>query len=491
MAKILKNNTQSNIFITDTGISILANSQYTIPETDYLLWAASSNVITEIGNAELVVNDGSADLSISDGTDLIKGLFPKNIILQDIGGEKVTVTNNRLDTNATFAGGEVEFPQRQQDAFGNPIFVEPTVIFSTHFSNSDHSKFLWNKRETSSGTVTHNQSISSMELSTTTTSGSKAEYQTYRSIQYIPGQAMEYITTQVFITPKTNLVQRVGMRDSDFSDGIYWEVDSTTINCVVKGVTLEKVPRANWYDPLDGTGPSGLNLDFAKGQILVIHYQWLGYGDVEFGVQIGNKFIKCHTIEHHGSLLQPYTHTPSFNGFAEIENIGTTGSASTMKLGCFSVKAYGNVIVGSNTTCASNETTLKNISASVYAPIIGIRLKAGSNNSEAILEKLRIFSSSSTDMHYELLFNATINGGAWSDVGDILQKNTTITSYSGGYAFDCGYINKQGDSSLADLGTFLRLGRYLDGSSNTFLLLGKSLGGNADVGAAIILKELK
>lgn len=79
MSKILKNNTASPVSISDTGITVPASGQYIIPSQDYLLWAASSNVITYIGNSTLTVNDGGSDLSISNGTDLIKGLFPQKI----------------------------------------------------------------------------------------------------------------------------------------------------------------------------------------------------------------------------------------------------------------------------------------------------------------------------------------------------------------------------------------------------------------------------
>lgn len=79
MSKILKNNSGASIDISDTGITIDNATQYTIPPVDYLLWAGSSNAVTEIGAGKLVVNDGSDDLSISDGVDLIKGIFPKNV----------------------------------------------------------------------------------------------------------------------------------------------------------------------------------------------------------------------------------------------------------------------------------------------------------------------------------------------------------------------------------------------------------------------------
>lgn len=76
MSKILRNPSSSvTVSVNDTGVSINSNSSYTIPPQDYLLWAASSNVITYIGSAALIVNDGSFDLTISAGTDLIKGIF--------------------------------------------------------------------------------------------------------------------------------------------------------------------------------------------------------------------------------------------------------------------------------------------------------------------------------------------------------------------------------------------------------------------------------
>ena len=80
MSKILKNTTGSPVLIVDTGITIPASpATYTIDPNDYLLWASSSNIVTEIGSGVIIVNDGSVDLSISSGTDLIKGIFPTSV----------------------------------------------------------------------------------------------------------------------------------------------------------------------------------------------------------------------------------------------------------------------------------------------------------------------------------------------------------------------------------------------------------------------------
>jgi hypothetical protein len=93
VSKVLKNNTASPISIADTGVTIPASSSYTIPYQDYLLWAASSNIITQVGSGNVIVNDGSSDLSISDGTDWIKGIFSKKII----GGTDGTPIGNLTD----------------------------------------------------------------------------------------------------------------------------------------------------------------------------------------------------------------------------------------------------------------------------------------------------------------------------------------------------------------------------------------------------------
>ena len=90
MSKILKNNTGSPVSIDDTGVTVPASGQYVIPPEDYLIWAASSDVVTKVGDSTLTVNDGSDDLTISIGIDLIKGLFPRLEI------QAPTITNTTI-----------------------------------------------------------------------------------------------------------------------------------------------------------------------------------------------------------------------------------------------------------------------------------------------------------------------------------------------------------------------------------------------------------
>ena len=97
MSKILKNQTASPIIITDVGAVVLPATPgtYTIPPQDYLLWAASSDILTYVNDTSpipsVIVSDGSVDLNPSDGVDLIKGLYPRTFVFDPVV-ENIAIT---------------------------------------------------------------------------------------------------------------------------------------------------------------------------------------------------------------------------------------------------------------------------------------------------------------------------------------------------------------------------------------------------------------
>jgi hypothetical protein len=115
MAKILINNTASPVTIADVGQTVPASSQLSIAPQDYLLYAASSNVITLISDlsvgpttSTLTVNDGSDNLNISDGVDLIKGLFPAYKI-SNPAINNITVAAANVEQSFSLPSGTLEF----------------------------------------------------------------------------------------------------------------------------------------------------------------------------------------------------------------------------------------------------------------------------------------------------------------------------------------------------------------------------------------------
>ena len=129
MSKILKNITNVNILIVDCGTPVNANSQYTIYPQEYPIFASSSDLITYIGDGDIVVNDGSVDLSISDGVDLIKGVFSRSVSLVDSTGDSFGTPTNPFSVNNDLSPGAL-------DAFGRQRVSEPQIIFESFFNQN-------------------------------------------------------------------------------------------------------------------------------------------------------------------------------------------------------------------------------------------------------------------------------------------------------------------------------------------------------------------
>ena len=99
------------------------------------MWAASSDVVTEVGASNLVVNDGSFDLNISDGIDLIKGIFSRYPRIKD-----ATIKN----LSCAVAGTEYSY-------------TFPTATSRVYFAAREHPvqlRYAWTVGETAVEWVT-------------------------------------------------------------------------------------------------------------------------------------------------------------------------------------------------------------------------------------------------------------------------------------------------------------------------------------------------
>lgn len=80
-------------------------------------------------------------------------------------------------------------------------------------------------------------------------------------------------------------------------------------------------------DPLDGTGPSGYNIDASKMQMLLVEYSWYGAGYVQWGVRGQNgEFVMAHRIPNNNRNNEAYMR--SGNLPARYEAINQTAISS-------------------------------------------------------------------------------------------------------------------------------------------------------------------
>lgn len=95
------------------------------------------------------------------------------------------------------------------------------------------------------------------------------------------------------------------------------------------------VAQSSWSeDVMDGTGPSGINLDPTKGNVFQIQYQWLGFGSIEYSVENPStgEFILVHRIEYANANTVPSIDNPTLPLFAGVKNNSNT-SDIVLKIG--------------------------------------------------------------------------------------------------------------------------------------------------------------
>jgi len=133
--KILKNQTVSAIDVKDTGKRVPATpTTYTIPASDYGLWADSTDINTHIDSGDIVVNDGTSDLNATNAKDLLKfaqdqGFWNSNKIL-GVTVDNTDIANGKiLKYNSTSGNLEYEVDDNNDpDAIHDNVSGEINAI---------------------------------------------------------------------------------------------------------------------------------------------------------------------------------------------------------------------------------------------------------------------------------------------------------------------------------------------------------------------------
>jgi len=412
-------------------------------------------------------------------------------------------SNNNDLYEVTFTSGDVGtfFPNGNlnptTDSFGRLRTSQSLTLFDSFTRYEDKEKFF----DVLSGSATSIADSASVELTVPATSGEYAYRESKRVFSYQPGKSLLHMASFTLEAPKTNLRQRVGYFGVD--NGIFLELDNDVASFAIRNKGQDtKISQTSWsIDKLDGTGPSGFDIDLTKSQIFFTDIEWLGVGSVRFGFIINGQFVVCHIENHTNNITEPYMVTACLPVRYEIENTGTTSGASTLKAICNTViSEAGYSLKGQPRSASLNLGEEKDLtSADTYYPIIAIRLKDTHRDGIVIPTGVHlhgIAAGGAAVVHYRIVKNATVTGGSWVSVGtnSNVVYNKTATSYTGGTIISNGFIGMTNQSSgtlelkSEDLFKY-QLERNFD-SCETFLVVAGSSGAGDDVIAAIDWEEI-
>jgi len=347
------------------------------------------------------------------------------------------------------------------DAFGRLRVSNPLTLFDSSHRYKDNG--LWNTLTATGGAAAFSANQGLVELSVTTTSGSKVYRETTKVLPYLPGKSLLVMTTFVMSSAKANLRQRLGYYGDQ--NGMFLELDGTggTVlsfveRSYVSGSTVDtKVNQSSWnYDKMDGTGPSKMTLDITKAQILWMDIEWLGLGTVRMGFVIDGKFILCHQFHHANLITSTYITTASLPLRYEIENTGTTSGSSILKQICSTVISEGGYeLRGLQQSVSIPITAARTTStAGTYYPIISIRLKASPNFLDAIviLTALSLLGTGNgVNYNWKVIASGTTTAGTWVSAGSdsAVEYNITGTSFANGRTLASGYFSASNQSTTS------------------------------------------
>jgi hypothetical protein len=131
--------------------------------------------------------------------------------------------------------------------------------------------------------------------------------------------------------------------------------------------TEEFIPQSTWNgDKLDGNGTSGVTLDPTKGNVFQINIQYLGFGAIDFKVEVvsgGNNpiWVTVHTLDNPNNLTTTSFANPSFPFTMAAYSAGSTTDL-TVETGSFAgfvegdIETRGNRFVYSNGLAATVTT---------------------------------------------------------------------------------------------------------------------------------------
>lgn len=299
------------------------------------------------------------------------------------------------------------------------------------------------------GSVAHVPAQGALRMSVGSASGDKARLRTNMYYRYQAGRSMLIrVTGYCSDTGQTNQVRRWGLFDDD--NGLFFEQSEGTLHVVRRTSTGgspvdTKIARADWNkDKMDGSGPSGWNIDVTKGNIWEITFQWLGVGVVTFFI---NGSV-CHQMMNPNMYAAPYMQTAVLPMSWEVQNTGASAAGSHTYI-CASVSVEGGQEIPEYTFGAYTASDITVQATEI--PLLSIRPKSTYNsiaNRMVLMPLLAIISNDGGRVSYRFILNPALTGPSWvsADSSSGAEYDITATAFTGGTTLLRGLLPNSIDS---------------------------------------------
>lgn len=401
--------------------------------------------------------------------------------IYDVGRDKY-----RPIRSNDFAGGD-----SGTDAFGRQRVSDPEMIFNSK-QVFDNQPLYWDDiQESGSATSsTYSSNTASSTLSVSASTAGKRTRQTFMRFNYQPSKSQLIFITGILKASGggTGIITRMGYFDDN--NGLFLECNAGVINLVRRTYTSgspvdNTIPQSSWnLDKMDGTGASGITLDFTKTQIFMMDFEWLGVGRVRFGFNIEGVTHYVHELSAANDLTTVYMSTPNLPLRYQIVNDGT-GAASSINCICSAVISEGGREEVATNSYISTGGVSVNATKNVTNAILAARLKSGYLGATIDILDLSLITTSNDNYEWQLYMNPSgVNGLSFSGVNNSSLEYAVApngTRISGGFSIAGGYAQAKTDIQAASLKSLMKLGSSTTGKRDVLVLSCLPLGASDSV----------
>lgn len=391
------------------------------------------------------------------------------------------------------------------DAFGRLRVSSPQTLFDSK-QIYDNQPLLWDEALESGAGITsaYSSDTASTVITSTNVTAGKFTRQSFMRLNYQPGKSQQIMMTGILDRSGggTGVERRIGYFDDD--NGLFFEYDDGTAGVTrrtnVTGSPVDNtVAQASWnLDVMDGTGVSGVTIDWTKTLIFEIDFEWLSVGRVRMGIVVAGQLCYVHEFLNSNVLDKVYMSTPNLPVRYQMITTGSSPVA-TMEAICATVISEGGVThTGKLRSLGTDGTHIDaNTENTLYA-IIGIRLKATYLGSQIDLQSVSLAEhQGNKTLQWVVVLNGTVAGSpTWANVTNSgLQtfSGATANTVTGGTVLASGFFGsaQKGGSETQPLENALRLGAAIDGTVDEIVLAVRPVGGstNTDVEGSITWRE--
>lgn len=307
------------------------------------------------------------------------------------------------------------------------------------------------------GTATHNVNHSAVELRTSAASDSVIR-QSFEYVPYEPGRSLVAFMSFVPYDNQAGVTKRVGLFDTN--NGIFLESNGTNFRVVRRTETGGSpadtaVDQASWnIDSLDGTGPSGVTIDWGRIQLMVIDYEWMGAGRARIGFVFGGLIHWVHEFNNANIGTVVWSVMGNLPVRFEIVQAGATpGSLDQISSAVFS--EGGDTFYGDTRSVAID--TAVSVSNSQWYPVLSIRPKLLYNSlqNRKVIQVVKMWTIGTTvnDLIIaRVVWGGTLTTPSFSDPGSAYAAEVDIAAapaaVSGGIVIASGAAGAESELEL-------------------------------------------